>query len=161
MTKARTRRTALACVPALLAALTTLLGACKTSKEIGDAVEYLRHDSCDSTGGCKKTCPQGDECWGYTIPGMKRGGHRGYCKCRGERSEPCSAASDCAGSWCAPMMFTCTHYPGSDVGSCECAADCETTRDCGPILGCDAGPECRLREWGDRGNCVCASNPKD
>lgn len=110
-------------------------------------------------GECKKTCPQGNECMMY--PPELGGLDRPVCHCRDWRSAPCVSAADCTfrnpGMTCR-KLFTCTHYPGSDLGSCECRADCETAADCAPIADCPAGPVCQPIRWSDRGVCRCASD---
>jgi hypothetical protein len=116
-------------------------------------------DACTDDTDCKQTCPQGNEC---IYLGPDRGGpdHK-TCHCRAMFGESCATAVDCKPFPECDRLFTCTHYPGSVRGTCECRADCETAADCKPIAGCPEGPVCQPFRWGDRGACSCASKVED
>jgi hypothetical protein len=121
-------------------------------------VKYRMKQPCEMDADCKQTCPQGVLCWDHTsFPGFERMGRA--CECRSLLGASCTTASDC--KWRGPgrceKLFSCTHYPGSVEGTCECRADCETARDCAPIAGCAGETVCEIIPWGDRGNCECAS----
>src|SRR5262249_27173131 len=115
-------------------------------------------DTCSFDTKCKKTCPQGDVCMFYQ--GYPR--DRGVCECRSVWHNPCATASDWGprppGETC---LWNGAHYPESDIGSCECAADCQSALDCKPIAGCPEGPVCAPIPWGDGRRCVCASKVPD
>lgn len=133
-----------------------------TATYINNNIKLRMADRCTKDTDCKQTCPQGNIC--NTYPKEWGGLDHQTCLCRDVFSGPCETALDCKmrspGATC-PKLFTCRHYPGSTVGSCECRADCETASDCPPIAGCPAGPVCQPFRWGDRGECTCASDVLD
>jgi hypothetical protein len=105
---------------------------------------------------CPITCTQANLCLALSDPDYA------VCKCRSMLFAPCTTALDCPMGTDMPAeeLWTCRHYPGSTVGSCErWGANCAVARDCEPIDDCSQGPICDLIIWGDNGVCKCA--PKD
>lgn len=150
----------------LLLSLVALVGGCDGCKEtaswtlwgIRTRSKVLIGHTCSFDKACPKTCPQGDVCRFYADLSPDAG----VCECRSVWSKPCATASDCGptppGETC---LWSCSHYPGSDVGSCECKANCHTALECGPIADCPEGPICAPFRWGDGARCACASKVPD